>query len=130
MLRALPNWSQWRLSRRTLAPVVLRSRAQRMLYWGAASASPCCTSTLAHAYVCFCCAERVMCVGQMCVCVCVWILYCLCVLRRLSVIFEDMCLVVAVDKSCFPLMVWYKSGCMAAKLRLDLSFALSLSHTE
>lgn len=31
LLCALPNWSQWRFSRRTLSPVVLRSRAQRSI---------------------------------------------------------------------------------------------------
>lgn len=40
LLRALPNWSQWRFSRRTLSPVVLCSRAQRAVLYSGGSVAP------------------------------------------------------------------------------------------
>lgn len=40
LLCAPPNWSQWRFSRRTLSPVVLRSRAQRSIIFSGGFTPP------------------------------------------------------------------------------------------
>ncbi len=59
LLCALPNWSQWRFSRRTLAPVVLCSRAQHsIIFRGSFTRLPMCVYVCVCVYMCVCWGGR------------------------------------------------------------------------
>ena len=80
LLCALPNWSQWRLSRRTLAPVVLCSRAQRSIILYSGAVSPLCHSVcLLQLCVLFYGTKEM---HKASVCVSVWGCVCVCVCIR------------------------------------------------